>query len=62
MGCEHVIMSTDFGQVNAPFSVDGLREYAEKLKEYGFSDDELHTMLCRNPGAVLSGIVKKEVI
>ena len=62
VGCEHVIMSTDFGQVNAPFSVDGLREYAEKLKEYGFSDDELHTMLCRNPGAVLSGIVKKEVI
>lgn len=58
VGCEHVILTTDFGQSDAPFSVDGLREYAEKLKEYGFSADELDTMLCRNPHAVLSGAVK----
>lgn len=58
VGCDHVIMTTDFGQLDAPFSVDGLREYAEKLKEYGFSADELDIMLRRNPGAVLSGAVK----
>ena len=58
VGCEHVILTTDFGQLDAPFSVDGLREYAKKLGECGFSTDELNTMLCRNPGMVLSGAIK----
>lgn len=58
VGCEHVILTTDFGQLEAPFSVDGLQEFAEKLEAFGFSADELKTMLCRNPGAVLSKAVK----
>lgn len=48
-GCEHVILTTDFGQPQAPYPDDGLEEYAQKLSQFGFSDEELHLMLCENP-------------
>lgn len=55
VGCEHVILTTDFGQLDAPFSDDGLEEYAVQLQKLGFSLDELEAMLCKNPAAILSG-------
>lgn len=55
VGYEHVILTTDFGQLDAPFSDDGLEEYAVHLQKLGFSLDELETMLCKNPAAILSG-------
>ena len=54
VGCDHVILTTDFGQPDAPFSDEGLKEYAAQLQKFGFSSDELKTMMCKNPAAVLS--------
>lgn len=54
VGCEHIILTTDFGQSEAPFSDDGLAEYATRLQQFGFSSAELETMLCKNPATLLS--------
>lgn len=55
VGCEHVILTTDFGQAETPFCDEGIKEYATQLQTLGFSPNELRTMLCENPTAVISG-------
>ncbi len=48
IGTEHCYISTDLGQKQNIFPDDGLREYAERLLENGFSEQELRRMLAEN--------------
>lgn len=54
VGCEHVILTTDSGQANAPYCDESLEECARLLQEASFTDDELRTMMCKNPSTLLS--------
>ena len=49
IGCEHFILSTDFGQVKSPYPDEGMAMFAEAMRQQGFSDEELLQMMCKNP-------------
>jgi len=53
VGCENVVLSTDFGQVNSPYSDEGIALYAQQLREQGFTDDQLRRMLRDTPESLL---------
>lgn len=48
IGCENVILGTDFGQTNSPYPDEGIALFANELRGLGFSDEELLQMLCKN--------------
>ena len=52
-GCEHVYLSTDFGQPNSPYSDEGIAEYAERLEAEGFTPEELSLMFRKVPEKLL---------
>lgn len=54
VGIDRTILSTDLGQPDTPAPVDGLRIYAERLRAYGFSEDQLRQMMALNPARLLS--------
>jgi hypothetical protein len=54
-GVGNTILSTDFGQKNNPAPVEGFAYYLGKLKDIGFSEDEIKTMVCDNPRKLLMG-------
>jgi len=54
VGCEHVILTTDFGQPNSPYADEGMAQYAAFLLEQGFSETELRSMMCDNPKLLVS--------
>lgn len=54
VGCEHIILSTDFGQEASPYSDEGMAEYMEKLIENGIPQEAVRRMACVNPPAVLT--------
>ena len=49
VGAEHVILSTDFGQVKSPYSDEGMLEYMEVMSRQGISEAELIQMTHTNP-------------
>ena len=49
VGPEHVILSTDFGQVKSPYSDEGMLGYMEALAGQGLSQEELIQMTHTNP-------------
>lgn len=49
LGADHVILSTDLGQKTAKYPDEGMEEFAEKLLENGFSEEEIHKMMVDNP-------------
>ena len=53
VGCENVVLATDFGQVKSPYSDEGLAMYTELLEQQGFSEDELRMMFSTNPRLLL---------
>jgi hypothetical protein len=53
VGPEHVILSTDLGQVMRPTPADGLLGYLNRMREAGFTEAELDRMTKRNPAAFL---------
>ena len=53
VGCDHVILSSDFGQPEAPYFDAGMEECAGKLELLGFTMPELKTMMSENPAALL---------
>ncbi len=55
LGPEHVILSSDFGQVSNPPPVEGFYYFLAKIKELGFSEAEIRKMTCTNPERLLSG-------
>ena len=53
VGCDHVILSSDFGQPEAPYFDAGMEECAGKLELLGFTMPELKTKMSENPAALL---------
>nr|WP_307253654.1 DUF6282 family protein [Moryella indoligenes] len=53
VGCEHVYLSTDFGQPKSPYFDEGLLEYAKLLLAQGFTEEELQMMFRRIPELLL---------
>ena len=53
VGPEHVILSTDLGQVMRPTPADGFAGYIGRMREAGFSEAELDIMTKRNPARFL---------
>lgn len=41
VGCDRVLLTTDFGQLNSLYSDEGMEEYARQLLAEGFSREEL---------------------
>jgi hypothetical protein len=52
-GISSCILSSDFGQVTNPHPLEGFAFYLEKMKELGFSEDELRVMTRDNPRRLL---------
>ena len=48
-GVGQTYLSTDFGQPNSPYSDEGIAEYAERLEEQGFTEQELAYMFRELP-------------
>jgi len=53
VGPEHVILSTDLGQVMRPTPADGLLGYIEAMRDAGFTQAELDLMTKQNPARFL---------
>ncbi|MEJ5358661.1 MAG: DUF6282 family protein [Desulfobacterales bacterium] len=53
LGVEHVVLSSDFGQVSNPPAVYGLGDCLERLQDLGFSTAEIKTMVSDNPRRLL---------
>lgn len=53
VGPEHCIMATDFGQIWNPPPVEGMRMFIETMLRYGITDDEIITMVKKNPARAL---------
>ncbi|MBS6951747.1 MAG: cytosolic protein [Enterocloster asparagiformis] len=54
VGPEHATLATDLGQKTAKYPDEGLLEFAVKLYEAGFSEDEIHMMAVTNPRYLLN--------
>lgn len=53
VGVEHIILSSDFGQIQNLPPVDGFSFYLEKMKQTGFSKEEIRQMVRENPRQIL---------
>lgn len=54
VGVNSTIMATDFGQEHNASPIVGMQTYIDKMREAGFSQDELEAMTCVNPASALS--------
>ena len=52
-GCDHVFLSTDFGQPKSPYSDEGIAMYAAQLEGQGFTPEELTLMFRTLPERLL---------
>lgn len=52
-GVDKSIMGSDLGQVNRPHPVEGIRLWAAAMLELGLSDEEVRTVLCKNPADLM---------
>ncbi len=53
VGVKRCIMITDYGQVESPSPVEGLRVYGELMMDCGITPDELEVMIKENPAKLL---------
>ena len=53
IGPERVVIGTDLGQSTGAFPDEGLALYAEKLVAHGFSENDVRTMIVKNPGLLV---------
>ncbi len=54
VGVDSTILTSDFGQPENPFPVDGLRSYIHRLIGFGFSEQEIDQMVRINPAKLLN--------
>ena len=54
VGPQHVILTSDLGQVLNPIHTDGLVAFLAQLREQGFSAEQLDLMTKLNPAALLA--------
>lgn len=55
VGCQHVVLSSDFGQPANGAPVEAFGRHADQLRQLGFRDPELRQMLCQNPARLVGG-------
>ncbi len=53
VGCEHVLLSSDFGQPGSPYPEEGLSRLAEALQQEGFKSSEIEIMMQINPAKLM---------
>jgi hypothetical protein len=53
VGAEHVVMATDYGQVDSPAAPDGMHWYIEQMLECGLPAADLERMVRTNPARLL---------
>jgi len=53
VGVEMSMMGSDMGQVNRPHPVEGIKLWAEAMLGLGLSDEEIKTVICKNPAKLL---------
>ncbi len=53
VGAEHIIMATDYGQVDSPPAPEGMRWYIEQMIDCGISPDNIERMTKANPTRLL---------
>lgn len=53
IGSDHLIISSDYGQLNNPRPVEGLKHFASLLMDKGFTYEELETMVKINPSKLM---------
>ncbi len=53
IGMEHITLASDYGQINNPHPVEGLKHFAELLLSKGFTLGELEIMMKENPSKLL---------
>ncbi|MBM4323441.1 MAG: cytosolic protein [Deltaproteobacteria bacterium] len=54
VGIVSSILTSDFGQPDNPFPVEGLKSYIQNLMQQGFSDQEIDQMVRINPAKLLN--------
>lgn len=54
IGAEHCIMQTDFGQVNNPSPIEGMRMFIETMLSCGVNETEIKQMVSVNPEVFLA--------
>lgn len=53
LGSEHIVMSSDFGQIDNPPPVTAMSAWIEELLGFGLGENDLVRMLRTNPAALL---------
>jgi hypothetical protein len=53
VGPETTVLATDFGQLENPSPVEGLRDYIAGMIELGIGQADIHRMTCLNPAWLL---------
>lgn len=53
LGPERIVLSSDLGQLHNPLPSEGIRVFVQLLMEEGIEPDQICTMLCDNPAALL---------
>jgi hypothetical protein len=54
VGVASSVLTSDFGQPQNPFPVEGLKNYIRQFIQLGFSDQEIDQMVKINPGRLLN--------
>jgi len=54
VGVTSTVLTSDFGQPENPFPVEGLKIYIQQLSKFGFSEKEIDQMVRINPGVLLN--------
>ncbi len=53
VGAENCVAGTDLGNTKLCYPDEGMEEFAEKLLEAGFSEDDIRVMFVTNPKKLL---------
>lgn len=55
VGSEHIILSSDFGQVANGPPIAALAEHVQRLIELGVDESQMRMMICENPAELMKG-------
>jgi len=55
LGPDHIVLSSDLGQIHNPLPAEGLRGYIQILLEEGIPPDDIEKMFRHNTSSLLYG-------
>ncbi|MHC2065875.1 DUF6282 family protein [Bremerella sp. T1] len=53
VGTEHIVLSSDFGQPANGSPLEAFAQQISQLQQLGFTQEDMHKMLCANPGRLV---------